>query len=420
MRRIFFCNFAAQTLSKHSMTKLLIFAIVSIGFSFLCSVLEAVLLSITPSYVKMKTQEGGRVGELLQRFKSEPNPPLTAILSLNTIAHTVGAILVGASTGAAFGEGVAFTIPLPEADLGLFEIGPIAVSYEVLVSVIMTLAILIISEIIPKNLGATNWKSWAPFSVKTLDFLVKVFTWTGFIWLSDQLKKLILRGNDPHDTALSRAEFLAVAEAQADEGQLNEQEGRILRNLMAFESLTVHDVMTPRTVVVGIKADLTIAEVYDRFVEHPFSRFPAFGETRDEVEGYVLKDVVYKAMIEQRGAEPIRSLMREMQVVSQDTPVDAMMNMMVERHEPISLVVDEFGGMEGIVTMEDAVETLLGQEIMDEMDNTTDMQALARRRWERRAKAMGVDLDQVNQSRKPTDETDEVAKSDSEENEENA
>lgn len=378
------------------MPTLFLFAFVSIAFSFLCSVLEAVLLSITPTYVQMKTQEGGRIGELLQRYKSEPNPPLTAILSLNTIAHTVGAILVGASTGAAFGEGLAFTIPLPEIDLGLFAIGAIPVSFEVLVSIIMTLAILILSEIIPKNLGHTYWKTLAPFTVRTLDIMVKIFTLTGFIWLSNQLKKLILGGDSAHGTALSRTEFLAVAEAHAEEGQLNEHEQRILRNLMAFEALTVHNIMTPRIVVIGAKVSMTIGEVYEKFSDHPFSRLPVFGETRDQVEGYILKDMVFKAMIEQRGQEPIRSLVREMLVVPEETRVNDLMNMMLDRHEPISLVVDQFGGMEGLVTMEDAVETLLGLEIMDEMDSTSDMQELARRRWRKRAEAMGVDLSELS------------------------
>jgi CBS domain containing-hemolysin-like protein len=377
------------------MPTLFLFAFFSIAFSFLCSVLEAVLLSITPTYVQMKTQEGGRIGELLQRYKSEPNPPLTAILSLNTIAHTVGAILVGASTGAAFGEGLAFTIPLPEIDLGLFVVGPIPVSFEVLVSIIMTLAILILSEIIPKNLGHTYWKTLAPFTVRTLDVMVKIFTLTGFIWLSNQLKKLILGGDSAQGTALSRTEFLAVAEAHAEEGQLNEHEQRILRNLMAFEALTVHNIMTPRIVVIGAKVSMTISEVYEKFSDHPFSRLPVFGETRDQVEGYILKDMVFKAMIEQRGQEPIRSLIREMLVVPEETRVNDLMNMMLDRHEPISLVVDQFGGMEGLVTMEDAVETLLGLEIMDEMDSTSDMQELARRRWRKRAEAMGVDLSEL-------------------------
>ncbi|MEO0731339.1 MAG: hemolysin family protein [Bacteroidota bacterium] len=371
------------------MGTLLLFAFVSIAFSFLCSIWEAVLLSVTPSYVQIKMQEGGTTGELLNKFKNDVNAPLTAILSLNTIAHTVGAILVGASTGAAFGEG-GFTIPMPEA------IGDFEVSYEVLVSVVMTLAILILSEIIPKNLGATYWKQLAPFTVKSLNLLVKLFTWTGFIWMSDKIKKLLLRGDDPHGTALSRTEFIAMAEAQTETGELKAEEGRILRNLMAFETLTVHDVMTPRTVVVGARKSMTVQAFYEQFDNSPFSRYPVFGETRDQIEGYVLKDMVYKSIIEDNGQEPITSLMREILLIPETTSLHKLIDMMLERREPIALVVDEFGGMEGIVTMEDAMETLLGLEIMDEMDTSKDMQDLARKRWRKRAEAMGIDISELD------------------------
>jgi CBS domain containing-hemolysin-like protein len=366
------------------MTSLLLFAFVSIAFSFLCSIWEAVLLSISPSYVQMKMQEGGATGELLNKFKKNVNAPLTAILSLNTVAHTVGAILVGASTGAAFGPG-GVDVPFTE----------IVISYEVIVSVVMTLAILILSEIIPKNLGATYWKQLAPFTVKSLNILVKIFTWTGFIWVSDQIKKLLLRGDDPHGTALSRTEFLAMAEAQTEAGELKAEEGRILRNLMNFETLTVHDVMTPRTVVVGAKGTLTIQEFYEKFDNSPFSRYPIFGETRDQVEGYVLKDMVYKSIIEKCEQDSIQTLVRELLVVPQNTTLHKLIDLMLERREPIAMVVDEFGGMEGLVSMEDAMETLLGLEIMDEMDTSQDMQDLARSRWRKRAEAMGLDLSQM-------------------------
>ncbi|MFT6001007.1 MAG: CBS domain containing-hemolysin-like protein [Neolewinella sp.] len=366
------------------MTTLLLFAFVSITFSFMCSIWEAVLLSISPSYVQLKMQEGGKTGELLNKFKKNVNAPLTAILSLNTVAHTVGAILVGASTGAAFGVG-GFELPFTA----------VTVSYEVVVSVVMTLAILILSEIIPKNLGATYWKQLAPFTVKSLNILVKIFTWTGFIWVSDQIKKLILRGDDPHGTALSRTEFMAMAEAQTEAGQLKAEEGRILRNLMNFETLTVHDVMTPRTVVVGAKGDLSIQQFYEKFDDSPFSRYPIFGETRDQVEGYVLKDMVYKSIIEKCEQDSIRTLVRELLVVPQNTTLHKLIDMMLERREPIAMVVDEFGGMEGLVSMEDAMETLLGLEIMDEMDTSKDMQDLARSRWRKRAESMGLDLTQM-------------------------
>ncbi len=366
------------------MGSLLLFAFVSIAFSFLCSIWEAVLLSISPSYVQLKMQEGGATGELLNKFKNNVNAPLTAILSLNTVAHTVGAILVGASTGAAFGPG-GFTLPLLE----------VTVSYEVIVSIVMTLAILILSEIIPKNLGATYWKQLAPFTVKSLNILVKIFTWTGFIWISDQIKKLLLRGDDPHGTALNRTEFLAMAEAQTEAGELKAEEGRILRNLLAFDSLTVYDVMTPRTVVVGAKSSMSIQDFYEKFDDSPFSRYPVFGETRDQVEGYVLKDMVYKSIIEKAANESIKTIMREMLIVPESTTLHKLIDLMLQRREPFALVVDKFGGMEGLVTMEDAMETLLGLEIMDEMDTSQDMQELARLRWRKRAEAMGLDLTQV-------------------------
>ncbi|NJC26286.1 CNNM domain-containing protein [Neolewinella antarctica] len=368
------------------MGTLLLFASISIGFSFLCSIWEAVLLSITPGYVQLKLQEGGTTGELLTKFKNDVNAPLTAILSLNTVAHTVGAILVGASTGDAFGiDAVAFTIPY-------FDY---AVGYELIVSVVMTLAILILSEIIPKNLGATYWKTLAPFTVKSLNIMVKIFTWTGFIWVSDKIKNLLLRGDDPHSTALSRSEFMAMADAQTESGELAKEEGRILQNLLMFDSLTVHDVMTPRTVVVGAKANLTVREFYEKYDNSPFSRYPVFGETRDNVEGYVLKDMIYKAIIEKRDDAPISELARPIQMIPQNTSLHNLINMMLERREPIALVVDEFGGMEGLVTMEDAMETLLGLEIMDEMDTSSDMQKVARDRWRKRAGEMGIDVSNV-------------------------
>lgn len=366
---------------------ILFYASISIVFSFLCSIWEAVLLSVTPSYVQTKMQEGSVTGELLSKFKKDVNAPLTAILSLNTVAHTVGAILVGAETGATFGEGaVAFTIPFFDYEVG----------YELIVSVVMTLAVLILSEIVPKNIGATYWKQLAPFTVKSLNLMVKIFTWTGFIWVSNQLKKLILRGDDPHGTALSRTEFMAIAEAQQEAGQINVEEGRILRNLLQFETLTVHDVMTPRTVLVGARASMTIQQFYEKFESSPFSRYPVFGETRDQVLGYILKDMVYKAIIEKRQDESIKTLTREMLLVPQTTTLHKMIDMMLERREPIALVVDEVGGTEGIVTMEDAMETLLGLEIMDEMDTSQDMQDLARKRWRKRAEAMGIDLSEVS------------------------
>ncbi|MEL6276814.1 MAG: hemolysin family protein, partial [Bacteroidota bacterium] len=357
----------------------LIFGLVSIAFSFLCSILEAVLLSIPPSYVHVAQQEGSATGKLLQEFKEEVDEPLTAILSLNTVAHTVGAIGVGASTGAAFGE-------------GHLELLGAHISYEVIVSIVMTLAILILSEIIPKTLGATYWRQLAPFTARTLKILTNLFRWTGLLWLSKQITSLF-KGKNVHGSTFNRTDFTAMAEIGTESGVFAENEGRILQNLMALESLKVKDVMTPRTVVQAIPAHLTIGEFYEKYQESPFSRFPIYNENRDDITGYVLRDDVLKSMIKEDTTSSINSLRRDLLMVGAGTTLHDLIDQLLARREQIALVIDEYGGLEGLVTMEDAVETLLGMEIVDEKDSTVDMVELARQRWAKRAKAMGMDLE---------------------------
>jgi CBS domain containing-hemolysin-like protein len=359
------------------MTALLGFGILSILFSFLCSIWEAVLLSIPPSYVHIASQNGTVTGKLLQEFKNEVDRPLTAILSLNTVAHTVGAIGVGASTGAAFGE-------------GSFDV----FGYEVIVSVVMTLAILILSEIIPKTLGATYWKSLAPFTVKSLNILVKLFKYTGFLWVSQKITQL-LKGKDVHGSTFNRVDFTTMAAIGAESGIFEENEGRILNNLMKFETISVKDVMTPRTVVVAVQATMLIGDFYEKFQDSPFSRFPIFEENRDHITGYILRDEVLKSMIRQETDKPISSLKRDLLMVNEDKTLHQLIDDLLARREQIALVVDNYGGLEGLVTMEDAIETLLGMEIVDEKDSAVDMAELARQRWEKRAKAMGIDPNEL-------------------------
>ncbi|MEM9837143.1 MAG: hemolysin family protein [Bacteroidota bacterium] len=360
---------------------LLLFATLSILFSFLCSIWEAVLLSIPPSYVQIAQQNGTRTGKLLQEFKDEVDRPLTAILSLNTIAHTVGAIGVGASTGATFGE-------------GYLDIFGFSMSYEVIVSVVMTLAILILSEIIPKTLGATYWKQLAPFTVRSLNVMTTIFKYTGLLWLS-QLITGLLKGKDVHGSTFSRIDFTAMAQLGAESGIFPENEGRILTNLMKLEGLTVKNVMTPRTVVVAVKASTKIGDFYEQYNASPFSRFPIYSDDRDDIVGYVLMDAVLKAMILNKTDATLETLKRDVLVVAEDKSLHELIDELLARREQIALVVDEYGGMSGLVTMEDAIETLLGMEIVDEKDSTVDMAELARQRWEKRAKAMGVDLNEL-------------------------
>ncbi|MEL6670077.1 MAG: hemolysin family protein [Bacteroidota bacterium] len=360
------------------MALLFFYATASIAFSFLCSVWEAVLLSITPSYVELKQQEGGQVGRLLKRFKDDVDQPLAAILTLNTIAHTVGAILVGATAQELFGD-------------EHMMIGGIEMPFgtEGLVAGLMTLAILVLSEIIPKTIGATYWQGLAPFTVNSLNILIKI-SWP-LVWLSIRITRLF-KGSHTHGSVFSRAEFTAMARISEEKGVLHENEGRILRNLMDFNLLVVRDIMTPRTVIVGTPEKRTIAEFYEQFKDSPFSRFPIYKEFRDQITGYVMKDDVLRAIIDQRGEEPISALKRDAIMLSENTNIHTLVDTLLERREHMAMVVDEFGGLEGLVTLEDAIETLLGLEILDEMDSTEDMQRLARQRWEKRAKAMGIDL----------------------------
>jgi len=198
----------------------------------LCSIWEAVLLSITPSYVQQKVTEGGTLGKRLQKFKDEIDRPLSAILSLNTIAHTVGAIMVGAQAGKIFGE-------------NYFKIGPVELSYESIIAGVMTLLILVLSEIIPKTLGANNWRSLTPFTVTSLRFLeIALFP---LVWLSQAITKRLK--NNKGESVLSRADFAAMARLGKDSGALEARESSIIDNLLRFEEVTVKDIMTPRTLV---------------------------------------------------------------------------------------------------------------------------------------------------------------------------
>lgn len=358
---------------------LLLFALVSIVFSFLCSIWEAVLLSIPPSYVRIKLQEGTVTGQLLDEFKSDIDRPLSAILSLNTIAHTAGAIGVGALAGQTFGDG----------NLVIFGIETF--SAEAWLGALMTLAILVLSEIIPKTLGATYWTTLAPFTVRSLKVLTTILL--PLVWMSQGLTRLLKK--DTQGSIFSRADFTAMAEIGAQEGVFQENEGRILRNLMRFETITVEDVMTPRTVVVASPVKISVGEFYERFKDTPFSRIPVFSETRDQITGFVLRHDVYKHMLEQKNpTDSLDQLRRDLVLVNEDTPLHDAFELMLQNREHIAAVVDKFGGLAGVITMEDAVETLLGMEIVDEIDDEVDMQQLARQKWRDRAKRMGLPVEE--------------------------
>ncbi len=360
------------------MVLLILFFILSIAFSFLCSVLEAVLLSITPSYVSIKEQEGSSIADDLKSLKEDIDKPLSAILTLNTIAHTVGAIGVGA---------VAADIWKDNA----VSILGFNIAYEALVAAFMTLAILILSEIIPKTIGANNWKALTPFTVQTLKFLSLILF--PFIWLSQLITKTFKK--EKNKSVLTRVDFVAMTEIAKKEGVFREGESRIMQNLLRFEEIRVKDIMTPRTVFKASQEDVSIGDFYAKNEDLRFSRIPIYKETPDDITGYFLKDELLSCMIKNRGEQPLTSIKREIVITQDTTPIPQIFNTLMEKREHMALAVDEFGGTVGLVTMEDILETLLGMEILDEIDNVEDMQALARKKWEDRAKRLGLITDEV-------------------------
>ena len=355
------------------MTLLLIYATLSIFFSFLCSILEAVLLSVTPTFINVKKKEGKAFANELEELKKDVDKPLIAILTLNTIAHTVGAILVGVQ---------AEKLPYKFEMFGINMVG--------IVSAIMTLLILVVSEIIPKTIGATYWKGLSNFTAKALRVLMFPLKWTGILWLLQLTTKLI-GGKGAHgESVLSREDFTAMADIAQEEGVFQESESKVIKNLLSFKEVQAKDVMTPRTVLKTADESQTIQSFFDENQTLRFSRIPVFANNSDNITGYFLKDNLLEAIIKGNGDKALQTIKREILVTKRDLPIPNLFEKLIQQREHIALVVDEYGSVSGLVSQEDVIETLLGLEIMDESDNVADLQQLARKSWESRAKRLGI------------------------------
>ncbi|MCK5638749.1 MAG: DUF21 domain-containing protein [Flavobacteriaceae bacterium] len=349
------------------MTLLIIYATVSIAFSFLCSILEAVLLSVTPTFIAVKKNEGKAFANTLEKLKDDVNKPLISILTINTIAHTVGAILVGVQAEKTFGSG--------NNSVGI-------------VSAIMTFLILVLSEIIPKSIGASYWRQLANFSTKAITIIMFPLKYTGVLWVLEFATKLV--GKNPHDTNISREDFHAMAEIAQEEGVFQESESTVIKNLIDFKKVLVKNIMTPRTVMKLASNKTTIQTFYDKNPKLKYSRIPIYHNTTDNISGYFLKDELLDSIIKGKGGEALETLQREIVVTNRDEPIPDVLEKLINKHEHIALVVDEFGSVSGLVTQEDIIETLLGLEIVDESDSHDDLQLLARKMWEKRAIRYGV------------------------------
>ena len=344
---------------------MIVYATVALVFSFLCSVAEAVVLSVSPSYIANLEKEDKKSARLLGRIKDDVDRSLAAILTLNTIAHTVGAGGAGAEAAAYFGD-----------------------AYVGVAMGVLMLLILFLSEIIPKTLGALYWRRLAPSAARFVRWLI----WGLYplILVSERLTTWLTGGKKVHQ--FNREEFAALADIGAETGQLDDKELRILQNLFRFPSLRAEDIMTPRTVLFALQQDVTVHEVMQAHAKLGFSRIPIYGEDTDDVTGFVLKTDVLLNEHSGEGKARLRDLKRELRAVHEATRLSLVFEELLDNRAHILLVVDEYGGTEGLVTLEDVVETLIGIEIVDEADQIDDMRRLARQKWQERMQRLGIDV----------------------------
>lgn len=347
------------------MALLIFFFLVSIIFSFLCSIWEAVLLSVSPSFIESEVQSGSSTGKILQGFKDNIDRPLAAILTLNTIAHTVGAIGVGAQAGKIWGD----------AD---WQIMGYPINAEAAIATVMTLAILILSEIIPKTIGANYWKGLSGFTAKGVKLIIYILYPLVAIaqWMTRILKK------DKEKSVLSRKDISAMASIGVKTGTLSKSEYQLLDNVLTFRTVKAKDIMTPRTVLVTAAEDMTVQEFYESGLGESYSRIPVYEDNVDQMTGYVLKHQVYESLIEGKGEQTLSKISRPILFFDEGDTIYHILEIMIQNKEQIARVVGPFGGTSGLMTLEDIIETLLGLEILDELDIAADLQAMARERWE--------------------------------------
>ncbi|RMF80243.1 MAG: HlyC/CorC family transporter [Chloroflexi bacterium] len=336
---------------------LLLFIGIALGISFLCSIWEAVMLSTSFSHIEVLIEQGKRAGYIMRAHKDNIERPISAILTLNTIAHTVGAAGAGAQAVGVFGN-----------------------EFVGIISAVLTLLILIFSEIIPKTLGAAYWKQLMPFTAYSVRLLVIVL-YPIVVAFQAMTSLLASKTEEPK---ITRSELEVMAQIGAGEGSIEEKENRIFHNLLGLRLVTVGDIMTPRTVAYTLREDMTVDEVVKEIKALPYSRIPIYKEDRDNIEYYVLSSDILAAAAEDNDRTTLKELSRPLHSVPETLSADRVLDEFIARKEHIFLVFDEYGGTAGIITLEDVIETLLGIEITDESDIVADMRQLAQQRYQQR------------------------------------
>ena len=333
---------------------LLFYLFLALGISFICSIMESVLLSTSMPFIETKLMKGRKSALLLKKYKNEIDKPLSAILSLNTVAHTIGAAGVGAQAIKIFGE-----------------------TYFGIVSAILTLLILIFTEIIPKTIGAMYWRDFALISARILQ--VMIILAFPLVKFSELITRLISRKEKAK--SISREEIAMLANLGHEEGVFEKRESKVIYNMIMLKTIKIHEAMTPRTVIAAAPEDMSLEEFYNNSDFLSFSRIPVYTDNIDHVTGYVLKDTVLSKLADDNHTMKLKELKRPVIISYENLALPVLFEQFLYKKEHIAMVVDEYGGVRGLITMEDILETLLGLEIVDESDTNEDMQKLAKERW---------------------------------------
>jgi len=327
-----------------------------LAVSFFCSLLEAVFLSITPGFVANELKDNPRTGKLLEHLKEKVDRPISAILTLNTISHTAGSATIGALAHELYGS-TAITV----------------------ISAVLTLSILFFSEIIPKMLGTIYWRELAHVAAYAIQLII--FAMYPIVWISEFLGKALRRPDEPEVT---REEVIATAELSVNEGELHAKESTIIKNLLMLNNIYVSDIMTPRSVMFALDGSMTVEEVFEKYRPIRFSRIPVFEGSMDNIIGLALRHKIHETLSSDHHDVKVKDLVTQISSVPERMTVGAVLDFFIKRKEHLALAVDEYGVVTGLVTLEDAVETLLGVEIVDELDNVADMRQYALEQWQLR------------------------------------
>lgn len=340
------------------MTELLLFLFGAMAISFMCSILESVLMSTPISFITMKEEEGFKYASTFRKYKEEAGRPIAAILSLNTIANTVGAAGVGRQATMVFGS-----------------------EWFGLVSAITTILILVFSEIVPKTIGTSYWKGLMGITTRMISFLIVIMF--PLVVIVEQLSKFLSK-KDEDEPEVSREEVSAMANVGEEEGVIDEDENKIIQNIIKLDNVKAFEVMTPRVVSSVAPESMTLKDFYKVKAFEYHSRIPVFAESPEYITGYILRSDALEALADDKFDMTLNDIKRPVTFFNEERPISDIWDELLARREQISVIIDEYGAFQGILTLEDIIETIFGLEITDENDEAVDMQQLARERWERR------------------------------------